>query len=233
MEKGTVDVEELARSIISCFPKLSSREQQLSLRIYRLLAEGQPVSVDNIANALTMPAERVRGLLDQWPGVYYDDQHRIIGYWGLALPEMAHRFEVDGQRLYAWCAWDSLFLPELIQKTARVESTCPMTKEAIHLTVSPQQLLEVKPADAVMSFLLPDATKIQKDVITYFCHFLFFFSSAQAAAPWMRENDGAMILSMEEAFQLARRKNALQYGDILAEVEKGRSQGDLHETAII
>lgn len=222
MEKGTVDVEELARSIVSCFPTLSLREQQVSLRMYRLLAEGRPVPLDRIADALTMPAETVSELLDQWPGVYYDDQRRIIGYWGLALPQMSHRFEVNGQRLYTWCAWDSLFLPELIQMTARVESTCPVTKEKIQLTVSPQKVLEVRPANAVMSFLLPDATKIKKDVITYSCHFIFFFSSAQAAARWVIENDGAMILSMVEAYRLARRKNAMQYGDVFTEVANAR-----------
>ncbi len=38
-------------------------------------------------------------------------------YWGLAIAETKHRLEVDGRALYTWCAWDSLFLPEILQRT--------------------------------------------------------------------------------------------------------------------
>jgi hypothetical protein len=31
----------------------------------------------------------------------------------LAATAMHHRFEVDGRALSTWCAWDSLFIPEI------------------------------------------------------------------------------------------------------------------------
>ena len=40
---------------------------------------------------------------------------------------MSHRFEVAGRTLYTWCAWDSLFLPQILGQEAEVESTCPLT----------------------------------------------------------------------------------------------------------
>ncbi|WP_455153162.1 organomercurial lyase [Cupriavidus basilensis] len=32
----------------------------------------------------------------------------LVGY-GLTLRETRHAFEVDGRRLYTWCAFDTLF----------------------------------------------------------------------------------------------------------------------------
>jgi alkylmercury lyase len=61
----------------------------------------------------------------------------MIGFRGLALPAMPHRLQVDGRTLHAWCAWDTLFLPQLIGKPAGVESTCPTTEQTIRLTVTP------------------------------------------------------------------------------------------------
>ncbi|MGH7253764.1 MAG: organomercurial lyase, partial [Nitrospiraceae bacterium] len=131
MLKEQRDLQDMATSIISLFPeeflKLNVDEQRVSVQIYRLLAEGRPVSVKEIAAALDLPEDYVTTILKGWPGVFYDDEERIIGYWGLALPEMTHRFTIDGRTLYTWCAWDGLFIPELIKKTAHVESPCPVT----------------------------------------------------------------------------------------------------------
>ena len=40
-----LNLNELAASIVRCFPSLNLLEQRLSLDLYRLLAEGQPVRV--------------------------------------------------------------------------------------------------------------------------------------------------------------------------------------------
>src|SRR5712692_6908171 len=97
-------------------------------------------------------------MLKRWPGVFYDGANRIVGYWGLALGKMTHRFEVNGQTLYTWCAWDSLFIPQILQSTARVESTCPVTGEKIRLTVAPDRIEKRAPRDVSMSFIVPDAS---------------------------------------------------------------------------
>lgn len=208
------EVNSLASEVAGWFPKLSYEEQELSIQLYRLLAQGEPVSPDRLAARLALPPERVRRTLQGWPGVYYDKRERVIGYWGLALPEMAHRFIVNGRTLYTWCAWDSLFLPELIGETARVESPCPVTGQVVRLVVTPRAIIEREPAGAVMSFLTPEAARVQEDVITHFCHFVHFFRSAEAGQQWASEHDGTFLLSIPDAFTLARRKNAIRYPDI-------------------
>jgi len=147
--------------------------------------------------------------------VFYDDDGRIVGYWGLALTEMAHRFIVNGQTLYTWCAWDSLFIPQILGKPARVESTCPVTGDKIRLTVAPDGVKELDPASAVMSFVRPEAGQIRENVILNFCHFVHFFSSAEAGSQWILEHKGNFILSIDEAYYLAQKKNEVQYKDVL------------------
>lgn len=53
----------LAEEVAGWFPKLSKEEQQLSIHLYRLLAQGEPVSPDRLAARLALPPERVRQTL--------------------------------------------------------------------------------------------------------------------------------------------------------------------------
>ncbi len=208
------DIEALLHAFPEEVLQLGPDQQRLSLGLYRLLAKGQPVDLSRLANAIGLQESAVEDVLRAWPGVYYDDDRCIIGYWGLALPEMDHRFEVEGKTLYTWCAWDSLFLPELIQQTARVESTCPVTEGKIRLLVSPNRIENRQPTEPVMSFLRPHAGKIRQDVIQHFCHYVHFFSSAEAGAEWVARHEGTFVLSLDQAGELARRKNQAQYGSL-------------------
>src|SRR5207249_3865040 len=108
----------------------------------RLLAEGVPVSRQQIAVPLNLPGDVIENTLHQWWGVYYDAQLHVTGYWGLALPQTAHRLTIEGKTLYAWCAWDTLFIPELIGKTISIESRCPATEQNIRLTVGPHGIID-------------------------------------------------------------------------------------------
>ena len=101
-------------------PQLDRTLQRVALGLYRLLAEGRPVSVKSLAQRLEVSPEDVSDTLRSWPGVYHNDEGDITGFWGLSLQEMPHRFEIEGKQLYTWCAWDTLFLPELIGRTAEV-----------------------------------------------------------------------------------------------------------------
>lgn len=212
MDTTRVDIAALAARFLECAPPLDTDGKRLALALYRLLAEGEPVPPSALASKVGLDEALVRDALGSWPGVFFDEHRRVQGYWGLAIPRMSHRFEVGGKPLYTWCAWDSLFLPELLQRTARVTSTCPITGEAIRLVVRPSEIESLDPADSVMSFPRADRIELGDDVVTSFCHFVHFFSSRDAASRWLEENSGHLVLSLDEGFQLAREKNAMQFG---------------------
>lgn len=213
-------------NFLTLFPRefldLTDTEQQVSQHLYRLLAEGQPVSLTQLAETANVSSPVVEAILHQWPGVYKNDAGHIIGYWGLALPEMDHRFAVGGRELYTWCSWDSLFIPAILQTSAQVHSTCPVTGHAIRLTVTPQGVEVLEPVEVVMSFVLPDASQVRQDVIQHFCHYVYFFRSEEVGTQWIGEHPGTLLLSIQEAFELGRRKNAMQYKELLG----SRSEDD-------
>ena len=210
---------ESLRELLDLFPpeflRLTPEEQRVSINLCRLLAEGHPVGVPHLADQARLDEDSVRRLLQAWPGVYFDDAGRIIGYWGLALPEMDHRFEVNGRRLFTWCAWDSLFIPAILRTTAAVTSRCPETGVSIRLNVSPNGLEQIEPAGTVMSFLRPEVARVRENVMLHFCRFVHFFASSAAGARWVARTPGTFLLSLENAYELGRRKNMAQYPDVL------------------
>src|SRR6516164_4477045 len=211
---GRINLDDVAARIVGVFPELDRIEQHLSLELYRLLAEGQPVSRAVLAQRGRIPMETVDQILDGWPGVFSNVHRQVVGYWGLAIPAAyasPHRFTINGRTLSAWCAWDTLFLPQLLGQTAEVDSTGPNASDRIRLSVTPERVERVEPVDAHMSFLLPDAAEVQKDVLTTFCHFVHFFPSRQSAESWCAQHPGTFILSIDDAHTLARRKNGVQY----------------------
>ena len=122
---------------------------------------------------------------------------------------------VEGRVLSAWCTWDTLFLPELLAETVRVTSRCPATGQPISLMVGPDGLRDLHPAEAVVSFLVPESG-FDTGVIQSFCHFVHFFASAEAGRPWTTEHEGTFLLSVDDAFELGRLTNRAAFGTALA-----------------
>ncbi|MGH7672579.1 MAG: organomercurial lyase, partial [Gemmatimonadales bacterium] len=167
----------------AALPGFSPEEQRVAVTLYRELAKGQPVDAVQLGRALGRSATESRALLERDSikvFVYPDEQGRVLGFGGLAAAPMHHRLELGGRTLWTWCAWDSLFIPEILGERGRVTSHDPETGEPVHLVVTPQKIESAEPKHAVVSFLLPDAHEFvtsAANVITTFCHFVFLFAS--------------------------------------------------------
>lgn len=211
-----VDLAELAAAIRAARPRFDGHEQHAALALYRLLADGSPVSAAALAKRSGMPTAYVADLLDTWPEVFRDDDGRVIAFGGLSLAKTTHAFDIDGRRLYTWCAWDTLFLPELLDRSARVRSRCPSSGAAIELTVTPDGAEPVVPSGAVLSMRAPTDCCAGDDLIARFCQHVHFFTSHDAAAMWLavRADDG-FVLSIEQGFELGQLANRTNYAAAL------------------
>jgi len=214
--------KEQIQTFLSAFPSefinLTDIEQKISIQIYNQLAKGQPISVKNIADLSNLPSEKVKAIIDNWPGVFYNEKNDIIGYWGITINKMGHRFKVNGSAVYTWCAWDALFIPQILQKTAEILSTDPVTGDEIQITVSPKGIVNLDPAGSVISFMIPTTEKIRSDVVNSFCHYLHFFGSRETANEWISQNEKKnelVILSLQEAYDIGRQKNEMQYKELI------------------
>src|SRR5437879_876564 len=193
------DIEALSEHLLRVFPPLDPTGQRLSLALYRELARGAPVSPPSLADRVETSAETVVRQRRRWPGVYYDGEQRVVGFWGLTIAPMPHRLRADGRELYAWCAWDTLFLPALLGASVEVESSCRATGAPVRLTVTPHGAESAESAGLSVSFLLPDAEAMNANVITSFCHYVHFFSSRKAAKPWRHAPPEPFLHSLADA----------------------------------
>lgn len=210
---NSASLETVARAIAAASPTFEAEEQRIVKQTFSLLALGQPVPPSEIAKAAAVPERLAEDSLRAWPGVFWDDQDRVVGFWGLAIDrlEPTHRIEVNGQSVYGWCAWDTLFLTHMLGTETHVESADPVTGDAVRLTVTAHGVRSVEPPEAVVSFLLPDGP-FGPDTVESFCHFVYFFASRESAERWVPEHPGTFLLSVDEAFELGRLTNGLRWG---------------------
>jgi alkylmercury lyase len=212
----TITPAALASELVAATPPLSEQEQHLFLTLYRLLATGRLVDTSALAESARLSVDAVRAALERLPGVYTDDRQRVIGFWGLSIEPMPHRMIVNSQTLYAWCAWDTLFLPELLRAAAEIESRCPTTGRRITLTVDCTQVTSQDPAETVLSFLHRDQP-FDADTIRTFCHYVHFFVNPDAAAEWTAHREGTFTLSLADGSEIARLTNRARFPTIIAD----------------
>ncbi len=73
-------VEHLVDAISEAMPPLSARQLRLVLAAYRAMLAGTAAEVTTIAAGADWPADEAAGQLREWPGVYFDDQGKVIGF---------------------------------------------------------------------------------------------------------------------------------------------------------
>lgn len=176
---------------------------------------GCPVSHQQLADACAIALPEVNRLLKTWIAIYYDDLGNIIRFWGLTLNETPHKLLIDGRELYAWCAWDTLFLPALMGKAVQVVSHCASSNVPIQLSIDRKHIMSLTPDNAVLSFVMPDEEGIRKDVISIFCHSVLFFSSAEKGEQWVANNTGTFLMPVERAYVLAQLFNEQKFPNLV------------------
>jgi alkylmercury lyase len=184
-------------------------QARLLLQVLRTLARGRPVSaqeIDVIAADFGWAPEAAHGFLR--PLTERDAADAVIGVFpGLSLGNHPHRLSVNGRQMSAWCAEDTLFLPALLGQTAMIESTSPLSRAPVRLTVSPDGVMKVYPPEAVLSIAVVDGdtrlTSVEAIWMT-FCQNIHFFATREEAVRWAAGRDDIAILTPDEGYELGR-----------------------------
>lgn len=206
MTPHPVDLSAVATALGDALPPMTTAEQALAREIYRALLAGNAPSIAELTDRLDTDPERLSETLYSWPGVYFDDTQRIAGFWGLALPETPHHITIGDTTIHAWCAFDPLFILPLACTTGAVASRCPVTGTPIELTVTPQGIRDLTPAETVVSMLTP-SSPFDADIRATFCHYVLFFASPEAGQTWTAAHPDTVLLPVADAFDLAQRVN--------------------------
>lgn len=215
-------VERLSAQARAILPTLTESQARVATGLFRMLAEGKPVTHERLAKRLTLPVDEVSATLAALPAVFHDKEGRIVAFWGLGLGKTRHRVEVDGRTLYAWCFPDTLYFPRVLGKNVHVRSTSPAGDE-FSLLVRPDGVQNVSPEGAVVSFVQLEGKQFDDDVISNFCHYHYLFTSAEEGYRWAEEQPTELlILTVEECFELmARIADALFWETLEPSLEGG------------
>jgi len=213
---GATQLETWARQVAAASPERNPEQQRIAVTTYRLLARGEPVAPTRIAEAAGVTAERVEETLRPLPLVLWDDLGRVVGFYGIHVGHLVptHIMEVAGTTVFGWCAWDTLFITEILGEETHVASTDPQNGARIELTVTPDGVTDLQPPEAVVSLLLPEGG-LGEDAIQRFCHRIYFFTTPESARQWISDRPGMFAVTVDEAFQLGQLTNQMRFGAAL------------------
>lgn len=194
--------EEVVASMSAARPPLSADQQQWAVTLLQTLAEGEPVSAAELAGGTGLSPQEASRFLDVLPGVYRDDQDRVIGFWGLTVAHMPpHRYRLGDRDLFTWCAWDPFLVTPLLGGHAAITSKDAHTGEAVSFRLTGDSVTELSHPGLTLSFTLPN--EWTDDVITSFCHFIHYFTGEDSARAWTSTHPGTFVLALEDAVTLA------------------------------
>lgn len=209
---------ELSEALVGAAPDLDDLGRRVVVATYHLLAGGEPVPDGRIAEAVGADVAEVSGRLRTWPGVFRDADDHIVGFWGLAIAPLDPEYRLltpGAPDLFAWCAWDTLFLPVVLGRALEVRAADGQSGDPISVSVGPDGLRSVDPPGTVVSFVVPDG-RFDADVITGFCHKVLFFADRDHATRWMNtRRDDLFALPIDDAFEVGRRVVRSRYRDAL------------------
>jgi alkylmercury lyase len=187
--------------------------QRLSLALYRLLGSGTPTAREQLAAACSVPQDRIEPFLREFlpSAVALDDRGAIIAFSGLSLVPTHHRFAVDGTMLFTWCAFDALFLAEILGKPATLITQCPGSGAELTVELAPGELRGARPADCVLSIVTPDTKACCDNLRKAFCDHVNLFKDEQTFRAWSRVRGrphhapgGAALCSAPECAAVSR-----------------------------
>jgi alkylmercury lyase len=198
------ELERLGDAVCASQPSVGADGRAAARATYRLLGTGAAVTADALAAVLGWEPARAARALERLPNVDLDGDGAVIGFGGLTLRPTPHRLVVDGHVRYAWCAWDTLFLPVALDAEVEVTSRCPHTGRPVSLTVGPTGVRHRDPEGVVVSFVQPEAVDTD-DVRGSFCGGVNFLADAIAGEHWTRQVADSLVLDLDDAFELGRR----------------------------
>ncbi len=142
-----------------------------------------------------------------------DEQGAIVAFGGLSLVSTQHRFVTREARLFTWCVFDALFLPEILGQVATLITHCPASGAELTVELMPGGVGAGRSSDCVMSVVAPDAEACCTDLRKAFCDHVNLFRDEQAFQAWSHGRQGVECVTIQEAQYFARRRNALLYPD--------------------
>lgn len=220
MRRPGSGVDDLAAAAAAALPPLDGAQRLVGLAVYRAMAEGLPATPARLAGLSGLPLAVVAEVVAGLPTATVE-AGAVIAFLGLQVTPGHHRLAFGNVVLGTWCAWDTLFLPELVGRVGTATSVCPVTGDPVTVVVDPVcGVRHAVPAGARLTFVARPRP-YGDDLAVGFCRWIHFVRDDEAGAAWIAGHDGAgrsadapelTVLSLADGVALGRRTNALLFG---------------------
>lgn len=210
--KTANNVEQAFDKILTgIYESLGSERRRIVGQTWQLLVNGCPVPPDEVAMRLGISPDSMTSTLRGF-GAEFDKEGNIVGL-GLTLVPTPHVYEVDGRRLYTWCAADALAFPVMLKQNANIESPDPVTGKKIRISVTPDRVEKVDPKSAVVSWVKNIDVK---NIRGSGCNNVNFFSSPETASKWIAEHPDQTFYSANDVYKTLKEIHLHKYQDIMS-----------------
>jgi alkylmercury lyase len=200
-------LQSIVQQLQKLLPKLKKEERQIAKFLYQKLALGRSVAIETIANELQNPMQQIQDYLEQMAYVEYNAVGEISAYRGVTLNQTNHYVFHNKSKICTWCAFDTLFLADLLVKPVCISSNCPTCCKAIAFTVTDQDLTSLNDTGIVMSFTFPNKIDYCEDLQNAFCSRVHFFCNEQCGSDWEDLSAEIDFFDLVEALEISRERN--------------------------
>jgi len=138
---------------------LKGRQQQLEKELLEVhkgilssfVEKGRPLTRKEIAGKLAgKDVDRALKRLGGDDLVVLDaEEENVVGAYPMTMQDTPHHLIVNGHKIHAMCALDSLSVSPMFGLEVAIDSRCHVTGEPIHIHQKAKEVLEVKPSPEV------------------------------------------------------------------------------------
>ncbi|MFQ5526923.1 MAG: organomercurial lyase [Thermoanaerobaculia bacterium] len=169
---------------------------------FPLLAQGRPVSVEEIASAAGVEISQVEEAVDA-ARCERDARGRLIDLYGLTLTPTRHQLEIGHKVLFSCCALWAYVVPRLVDATVGVKSVDPLRQELVRLSISPAGLETADPPAAAATLVITSQEAVDRDVCAAWCCQVCYFVSLECAEEFAAERPTCYAVELSEFQQAA------------------------------
>jgi alkylmercury lyase len=200
-------LQSTVEQLLELLPNLNVEERQISKFLYQKLSLGRPVSIESIADEFHKSIQEIQVLLKQMAYVEYSATGEISAYRGVTLNQTRHYLFHNNFKIYTWCAFDTLFLADLLVEPVSIASNCPTCGKRIAFDVNDRNITSSKESDTVMSFIIPDKVDYCENLQNAFCCKVHFFCNQQCGSEWVNLSHEISFFDLAESLVIAQERN--------------------------
>jgi len=195
--------EAMSQTIGHLATRWAEADKRILRHVFPLLAEGRPVPIRRISEATGSTPSLVEAALESGRAER-DEEGRVVELAGLMLSPTMHRVMVGDVALFSCCALLAQLVPALIDRPVNVESVDPVSRRVVKLVITPEGVTEVKPKEAVGSFVLTEAQGAAGNVGATFCHHVHHFASSDSAKAFVEADRRRYAIGIRDLYDAAQ-----------------------------